>query len=291
MSSQTLLAYIFVTFIIGIGCAGMVVVIARRWRDPVILTFLGFYLALTVLVATKLVISYLVAGDENWPPSYPAIQYLESFIGRYGLMLTLPLLVHRLAGWPFGRADGVAIAVVGLAFVAQHITEFGSSRQLDDWGDVAEDVLFGLLWLYALVVCVVMSRRKSSRRGLLKRIALLMIVAIPAMVHDLFFAEDYGFRFYPLWYAFTSLAMVHGLWNASWPTPVPDLDWMSRLSPREREIAGLLKAGLSNRDIGDRLFISTNTVKTHLKSIYEKGGIRSRYALLAQLNAENHPTG
>jgi len=48
------------------------------------------------------------------------------------------------------------------------------------------------------------------------------------------------------------------------------------LSMREEEILLLLSKGLLNKEIGDRLFISENTVKFHLKNIYAKLGVKSR---------------
>jgi Response regulator containing a CheY-like receiver domain and an HTH DNA-binding domain len=54
-----------------------------------------------------------------------------------------------------------------------------------------------------------------------------------------------------------------------------------RLTGREKEIARLAAEGCSNREIGARLFISENTVKTQLKSVFEKLGVNSR-ALLKQ---------
>ncbi|MFI9274218.1 response regulator [Kitasatospora sp. NPDC052896] len=53
------------------------------------------------------------------------------------------------------------------------------------------------------------------------------------------------------------------------------------LSPREVEILQLLAAGLANRQISKRLFISEATVKTHLVHIYDKLGVDSRTAAIA----------
>ena len=48
------------------------------------------------------------------------------------------------------------------------------------------------------------------------------------------------------------------------------------LSPRETEILELLCEGLANKEIADRLGISIETVRVHLKHIYEKLHVRSR---------------
>ena len=48
------------------------------------------------------------------------------------------------------------------------------------------------------------------------------------------------------------------------------------LSQRETSVAQLIAEGLANKEIADRLGISTETVRGHLKNIYEKLHVRSR---------------
>ena len=55
------------------------------------------------------------------------------------------------------------------------------------------------------------------------------------------------------------------------------------LTAREREICSEVIAGYSTADISGRLFISSNTVQDHLKSIFSKVGVRSRGELVARL--------
>lgn len=55
----------------------------------------------------------------------------------------------------------------------------------------------------------------------------------------------------------------------------------SVLSPREIEVLSLLAEGLSNQEIGRRLFLSQATVKTHLVHIYAKLRVDSRTAAVA----------
>ena len=62
------------------------------------------------------------------------------------------------------------------------------------------------------------------------------------------------------------------------PAPLP-----ASLTAREREVLALVGAGLSNREIGDRLHMGVTTVKTHVTSLLAKTGApnRIRLALLA----------
>ncbi|MHC6229589.1 response regulator [Arthrobacter sp. MMS24-T111] len=53
------------------------------------------------------------------------------------------------------------------------------------------------------------------------------------------------------------------------------------LTPREAELLSLLTEGLSNRELGRRLFISEATVKTHLAHVYAKLGVDTRAAAIA----------
>ena len=52
------------------------------------------------------------------------------------------------------------------------------------------------------------------------------------------------------------------------------------LTPREIEVVSMVAKGLSNKEIGAKLFIAEGTVKIHLHNIYEKLGIGRRAELL-----------
>jgi DNA-binding NarL/FixJ family response regulator len=57
------------------------------------------------------------------------------------------------------------------------------------------------------------------------------------------------------------------------PTPPKELD---ELTAREREIFGLIANGLSNAEIGQQLYISETTVKTHVTHVFQKLDVRDR---------------
>lgn len=56
----------------------------------------------------------------------------------------------------------------------------------------------------------------------------------------------------------------------------------SLLSDRENEVLLGIARGQSNREIADALFVSTNTVKTHISNIYTKLGVKRRTQAIAK---------
>lgn len=51
---------------------------------------------------------------------------------------------------------------------------------------------------------------------------------------------------------------------------------MEMLSPREMEVLALISQSMTNEEIAERLFLSPKTVKTHLRNIFSKSGMRNR---------------
>jgi len=74
--------------------------------------------------------------------------------------------------------------------------------------------------------------------------------------------------------------------RASTPTPLErraaaDAVVRPTLSPREREVLAELSRGATYADIAHTLYVSENTVKTHVSSLYGKFGVSRRGEALA----------
>ena len=110
-------------------------------------------------------------------------------------------------------------------------------------------------------------------------------LAIPGILHDLFLLDRTGFPLFPLFYCGFSLIAIWALLRR--PVRLTDaalpVEW--DLSAREAEVARLVVQGLSNKEIAGELNISSNTVKTHLRAVFDKSGCRSRFALMSALIA------
>jgi len=67
------------------------------------------------------------------------------------------------------------------------------------------------------------------------------------------------------------------------PEPVAAAQAGDGLTQREREVALLVADGLRSREVAERLGIASQTVKSHLKTIFDKLGVRNRVELARRL--------
>ena len=79
--------------------------------------------------------------------------------------------------------------------------------------------------------------------------------------------------------------------------PGAERDALEELTPQQRQIVRLASDGLTDREIGDRLFLSPRTVSSHLYRSYPKLGVGSRHqlrdviALISTQNASDESSG
>ncbi len=89
----------------------------------------------------------------------------------------------------------------------------------------------------------------------------------------------------PAWETFEEIAQAQS--PAPLATPQID-DGMSALTRRELEILKLVAEGLTNEEIGKKIFISEKTVKTHLTNIFDKLKVNNRFKAALILMGQAH---
>jgi DNA-binding CsgD family transcriptional regulator len=150
----------------------------------------------------------------------------------------------------------------------------------------------GKCWTYAFVSGLYYRRRiqASVRKALANQLLIMLGLFLPGIVNDTFLDNLSDVKVYPLLYsAFSVIFTLHLLKHYLHPadtqaiakTPAEEFFRRYAVSSREQEVLLLLVQGLSNQKIGETLFISPNTVKTHIRNIYAKLEVSSRYELLA----------
>ncbi|WUD72335.1 response regulator transcription factor [Streptomyces sp. NBC_00510] len=87
----------------------------------------------------------------------------------------------------------------------------------------------------------------------------------------------------------TTARLMNSLREQEQP-PEPQDEALAGLTPREREILELIGEGLTNRQIGQRLFLSEKTVKNHISRMLGKLGVERRIQA-AVLATQHQPSG
>ena len=76
------------------------------------------------------------------------------------------------------------------------------------------------------------------------------------------------------------------------PTEVAEVIMLAYgLTERERTVTKLVCQGYSTAQIADQLWITHNTVQDHLKSIFDKTGVRSRREVMARILRDHYLPG
>lgn len=159
--------------------------------------------------------------------------------------------------------------------------------------------IYGSLFLFfpAIAASIFIGRTADRRKK--KLLCGIIISFIPIglfAVFDLLFFVNSPYKlvyisyfvFSILVYLFTSRHYVHRYApeKVNLPEPNADIYRIMDISDREKELIPLLLEGNSYKQISELLFISPNTVKTHVRNIYRKAKVSNRLQLLSKIN--NH---
>jgi DNA-binding CsgD family transcriptional regulator len=203
----------------------------------------------------------------------------------------------KLEGWGMRFPDIVLVAVVGYTFgIIWHAFRQMSSS--------SEKMLARKLWLLCGMALIVVSEDIVFEAGIIE------VFPILYGSFGLVFAHHFMFQYLhaPQASAISKrtgsgssdkVDKVEEVGKAGEADTVESVSEISRIeemagqfnfSPREKEVLALLLQGRTNAQIGEELYISLNTTKTHIRNIYQKVGVKRRYELLSRFKQFSFPS-
>lgn len=298
------LFYFFLTFAVGSISLSIAAFIYIKTKYKLARNYLFFYSIFTVLILSETLMLYL---QMNIP--HIRVDTLLFFLAPVGFVLLFAAswFMHETYSVPHALIRNVIVGGITLFMVVQHTilgflqisaSQRNSDIPLDWWVYVVYTVIvIGVLYILGLSLMYSSKSEEPFRKKIMKKDSILYALVLPAVFVDMFLRESFPFRLFPLFYCITSIMFTYDFLKYYSVRPVPnpphpfseegsnqavgdDLFAKYEISPREQEIIQLILQGHTYQKIGETLYISTNTVKTHISNIYAKCGVKSRYELM-----------
>jgi len=206
---------------------------------------------------------------------------------------TIPVNVHRERIVRYAKLRNLLLMAITLIFliiiVALHL-----DRALKEVNIIIAIYLnFSILYSMSTVLLskpsVLISRREKQERFTAVIIGISMLLAVPLKLivfrkelwHDFIFYSPYFLSAICIFLCLFKLPDdIRRLFLFSVRSEI-DVSQLEKyhITAREAEVLKLLVQGISYREIGNRLFISMPTVKTHVTSIYKKLNVKNKVEL------------
>jgi DNA-binding CsgD family transcriptional regulator len=279
----------------GLG-AEFLAYLRRResWRSLYMVSILIYELLLLVQTFTYFDLHYLSEPIAGLPLFAGYFRSIVSLL----LIIALPHCIAKASGMRPGRAGGFLLflpAILTFAGIAVSLSG------LSQWVPVVLNIAFN-----AFIAAISIIGAIRVVRGLsgAPRSEVLPFLAMSAVSYAVFVALALVMVAGALPLLDPDIGpFVNGLFCLSWGLllivsavrrAVPPRGLPGALSPRfvadyslsqrEAEVAAHLVAGLTNREIGERLFISPRTVETHVYNAYRKSGCRNKAELINKVH-------
>jgi DNA-binding CsgD family transcriptional regulator len=294
-------------FAVGITTYILALIFLYKDKNAVSRFFLVFLSLLTAMILIATVMNYLEPLLVKTSISYFILSLL-SRLSTIAFAVSAVLLAHKLVNL-FQSRRAYIIEVMIMAVLAVAAMSIYYYALVDEHlythalrGFDPSDLIVYPFILYPFLLTLVFLNRIENRilHKVVRTFSVTTLAGTPFI-----FLEDFNmfirlgtgpsssltfhFLVFPLlyilvnvfmlYYGFKYLVVREGVKGALTAVSEP---FMLRygITLREKEITELLLEGLSNKEIGTRLFISPATVRNHLHNIFDKTGVASRIELL-----------
>jgi DNA-binding CsgD family transcriptional regulator len=294
---------VLLTGVAAIAIAGFVY---AKTRYRLLFHYLVYICCLTLVVFSYLVVLSYV--NLNIPdPNFEVLLLIVAvcMLSVFLFMFAIPYFAHALiseapARWK-NRIAGVLAITALVCILLSFRVDFGAETIVQErnvWMYLSLSLFF-LTVAYSIVVKVLsLKRLDEARRRVVRNVTILNVLFFPGIVFDTYLSSRYQVMvFSPLFYCvFSVLSAVYitkrylvqlaSMSSGLDETVLDERFEDAGISAREREIIMWMSKGLGNKDIGGKLFISENTVKTHIRNIFRKMSVKSRFELIMKLQED-----
>lgn len=289
-----LLFFWILAFSIGLSSLGMTLIQWLRNRDLESRDHFFVLVSFTLMVLALTIMNYLSMNGITGVPallsdlfSYLAMGYLSFQLVDFANAMTL----HRHRG---GIRILMAASVPVMILPAVLSLFYRALRPLA----LLAFLMLGLSIAYIVYHAVFTKKKKVLfSREMALTINIASLICFPGFILVDVFYEWIPFIRNNIPRGFYSMPLFYLIWSVmnlrdqflyhNRPPSVDTIPPEWELSPRERDVLALLLKGRTYGEIGEALYISLSTVKTHVERVYRKSGTTSKMELLMKFNHRN----
>lgn len=300
-------AYYFIfSIIISITLLGTIMY--YRTKDRIILHFMGVLYTQSLLFLIGFLFNYINStnhidifsgqGESFALFGIIFVCFVITFVIYLTIKYTLFILPLNEKQYRLGNAITAFICATILVIVLFIIIILTDGR----WEEGAAKNLMnifgaGSLLLTAPAIMSLIYLRKTEVKGNRRLLKGIVISFLPIAVYftiDILFLSNSAFKMIHISYAVFAISVFMYLtkhYNVNYEPEAKDVlpkiehfYEKYNISERETEIIDSIVVGKTNKEIASELYISINTVKTHIKNIYRKLDVKNRIQLIHKIN-------
>jgi DNA-binding CsgD family transcriptional regulator len=293
--------FYLVTLISGVASLAVSCFIYSRTKYRLLFYYIGFLFSFSLFAfCFYVVISYANLNLEQVNFNFLLIIVSVSLLSLLLMMVFIPLLTHALVDResPIRRNIIIVASIITVLTLASSFTVDMAERRIEQvlgYRVYLPLGLFYLVILYSIFLKIIYFKGLDhERKKITRSLIILNLVFFPGLIYDLHIYRTYSvFVFTPVLYilftALFNIYIIRRYINTQRQVALTDEssyeDTLAHagITSREKEILFLLLKGASNNEIARDLYISTNTVKTHIRNIFQKLEVKSRFELAMKL--------
>lgn len=289
-----------IVILIGVICLTVAYLFYLKIRSKFLYRFLVHFSVFTILIFFYLLVLTYINANYTRVNFFFMIPVLGIIIISYSLLLysILHFGFFQDSKIPSKRKNSVEI-LISIASLIGIISSFRI-----DWAQqqITQKINVGLLFSFALLFFAIiyssflklqkLKKMDAESKQINMRTSIMTLIFVPGLVLDIYLLKTINYSLIiPVFYLCYSIVFVQyvikkynsDLLSGRSAEDQNELDNYfneAGISAREKEIITLIMKGYSNQKISDLLFISLSTVKTHIRNIFQKLNVKSRFEII-----------